>query len=97
MITNTILLRHLDSEEVLTAIKTYDWKESTTVDGFVTRVLQDRGWSYRESYRPIRKALAAVFEHVTESNVCDFIKEVDDVFIVLNVELTPLDETTFSP
>ena len=90
MIIKTILLRHIESNQELTAIHTYEWKLSTTVDGFVTKTLQDRGWSYKESYMPIRKALAAVFEQVKESNVG---YSIDNEFMILNVEFAQQEET----
>ena len=83
MIKKIIRLQHIASEQELTAINNYEWKQSVSSDGETIRTLQDRGWSYSDSTLPISKSLAAVFKELNKVHIGDTI---DEEFLILDVE-----------
>jgi hypothetical protein len=83
MIKKTIRLRHIPTNQEITAINIHEWEPGSTADGQPYRVLQNKGWSYRELYMPISSGLVSVFNQVKKMNIED---SIDNEFIILDVE-----------
>ena len=82
MIKKIIHLRNTMTDEELIAINTHEWELVTSADGHVTRVLKNRGWSYKDSYQSINRSLAQLFDQLHEA----YIGEKINGLIVLGIE-----------